>query len=229
MNCKLKISTKSGGFTLVELIVVVTIIAIMAVIMAGIFNSVGIFNKARDAQRKKDLGRIKVAFEEYFNDKGCYPGEIIVDQLSLAENCGKTIFSPWLGTWPCNPGGLPYKIVTEVSDCPKWFKAMTELENLNDSSIPVGWNTVQSYIIAQGITSKMVNYGVSSPNISWFDLIINPECLAGGCYARQGESICNSIEDAVGCRGLNCYRGLDLKNAACSQDCQVSCCGAGCN
>ena len=53
------------AFTLVELLVVMTILVILTTMMIGIFNAIGITNKGRDAQRKKDLNRIKVAFEEY--------------------------------------------------------------------------------------------------------------------------------------------------------------------
>ena len=61
------------GFTLIELMVVVTILAIMSMILVGIINPIALVNRGRDARRKKDLARIKTAFEEYYNDKGCYP------------------------------------------------------------------------------------------------------------------------------------------------------------
>jgi len=66
---------KKKGFTLVELLIVMAILLMMATMMVGTLNSVGIFNKARDARRKKDIGRIKIAFEDYYNDKGCYKSD----------------------------------------------------------------------------------------------------------------------------------------------------------
>jgi len=74
---------------------VMTLLVILAVMMVGIFNSTAIFNKARDAQRKKDLGRIKIAFEEYYNDKGCYPGQDFMAELSSVVSCNTKVFSPW--------------------------------------------------------------------------------------------------------------------------------------
>ncbi len=220
---------KKSGFTLVELIIVVTIMLILAIIAVGIFNSTGVFNKARDAQRKKDLGRIKVAFEEYFNDKGCYPNQAIIDSLGLASNCNKGIFSPWLSNWPCDPNKKPYTIVVEdprFSSCNKWYKVLTNLENKSDAAIPLGWTYLPSYIVGGSITAEMVNYGVSSSNINWFDVSQDPECaLYGGCYYKPDPqdqpNVCNSA--GTGCVGPNCYVGI------CKASCVVSCCGAGCN
>ena len=82
-------------------------------------------------QRKKDLNRKKVAFEDYFNDKGYYPTD--VDNWNKKENCGKNLteFSN-LRPWPCDPGGSPY--VIEVSK--NKFIVLTSLENKKDNDIP---------------------------------------------------------------------------------------------
>lgn len=219
---------KRSGFTLVELIVVITIVAILAITMIGVFNAPAIFNKARDASRKKDIGRIRVAFEEYFNDKGCYPSSTLVADLNNSVNCNKAIFSPWLSNWPCDPSKQPYKIIVEdsrFSKCNKWFKILTNLENKSDANIPVGWKYLSTYTLGGEITAEMVNYGVSSSNINWFDVSINPECaMFGGCYYKpdpvDAPNVCNSA--GTGCVGPNCYTGL------CKLSCQVACCGRGC-
>lgn len=207
-----------------------TIIVIMALILIGVFNATGVMNKARDAQRKKDIGRIKVAFEEYYNDIGCYPDSEKVTELNSVTNCGSEIvFGSWLKPWPCDPNKEPYKIVVEEArfgDCNKWYKVMTQLENKSDSGIPTGWSNKPEFIVAGAITSKMVNFGVASPNINWYEASMSPECaLYGGCYYVPGVGACNSIS---GCVGPNCYVGI-YKNISCSPMCQVSCCGAGCN
>lgn len=220
---------KKNGFTLIELTIVVTIIVILSVILIGVFNSTGIFNKARDAQRKKDLGRIKVAFEEYYNDKGCYPDKTIADNLSSKINCGKNVFSPWLSSLPCDPNRNAYIVVVEnpdYSQCNKWYKIFTKLEDKNDKDIPAGWTYLSTFVLGGQVNSKMVNYGVSSPNVGWFDVYQDPECAAyGGCYYKpdpNGQSnVCNSA--GTGCVGPNCYLG------SCKNSCQVACCGIGCH
>lgn len=197
--------------------------------MASNFNSIGIFNKARDAQRKKDLSRIRVAFEEYYNDKGCYPDSALTAQLNLASNCGRNVFSPWLSTWPCDPDKTPYQVrvgnPSFEGSCSKWYKIVTKLENTKDANIPVGWDYL-NIVIGSNITSETANYGVSSSNINWYDVWTDPECSAyGGCYynpdPQDAPNVCNSA--GTGCIGPNCYVGL------CRESCRVSCCGVGCN
>lgn len=157
-----------NGFTLVELLIVMTIIAILVVMLIGIINPIALVNKGRDAQTKKDLTRIRIAFEEYYSDKECFPNQIIVDSLMNSTNCGKSVFSPWLNRWLCGSGDIPYKIVVEGSDCPQWYKIMSNLRNKKDEDIPADWYSVNRNITG-GYTNLEVNYGVSSQNISWSD------------------------------------------------------------
>lgn len=60
-----------SGFTLVEMIIVVVVIAILATIVAVSYN--GIQARSRDAQRKTDIANIMKAMELYYSDKGSYP------------------------------------------------------------------------------------------------------------------------------------------------------------
>jgi prepilin-type N-terminal cleavage/methylation domain-containing protein len=160
-----------SGFTLVELVVVMAILAIIIVITVGVFNPVAQMNKVYDVRAKKDVNRIKIAFEEYANDnKGCFP---IVnesgDPLGLLSDagCNTDAFAPWLSTWPCNPKGKHYLIYTEPKACPSWFKVATKLDNLKDMDIPVGISP--STVMGGEITGLTANYGASSTNIKWWD------------------------------------------------------------
>src|SRR3954462_7136387 len=66
-----KILRKQGGFTLLELLIVIVIIGILAVLIVP--NLTNGPKRARDAQRKSDLRNIKTALESYFNDNNAYP------------------------------------------------------------------------------------------------------------------------------------------------------------
>lgn len=59
------------GFTLIELILVMAIIAILAVVGIGSYTQATL--KARDTQRKNDLNQISKALESFNNDVGRYP------------------------------------------------------------------------------------------------------------------------------------------------------------
>ena len=55
---------KAHGFTIVELLIVIVVIAILATI--SIVTYVGIQNRARDTQRKQDVASIARALEMYY-------------------------------------------------------------------------------------------------------------------------------------------------------------------
>ena len=62
---------KQRGFTIVELLIVIVVIAILAAITIVAYN--GIQTRARDSQRDADLASIQKALELYYSDNGMYP------------------------------------------------------------------------------------------------------------------------------------------------------------
>lgn len=65
------ITKKEGGFTLLELLIVIVIIGILALLI--IPNITSAPKKARDTQRKTDLRAIQKGMEEYFVSNNSYP------------------------------------------------------------------------------------------------------------------------------------------------------------
>ncbi|MBU1970573.1 prepilin-type N-terminal cleavage/methylation domain-containing protein [Patescibacteria group bacterium] len=61
------------GFTLVELLISISLIAILSGVLFSVINPLGIQKKSRDAQRMADLSKVKVALESYFADNRRYP------------------------------------------------------------------------------------------------------------------------------------------------------------
>ena len=62
---------KSSGFTLVELLVVISIIAVLSAVL--MVNFVGMRERSRDSQKIQDLNAIKSALRMYYNDNQFYP------------------------------------------------------------------------------------------------------------------------------------------------------------
>ncbi|MBU0981465.1 type II secretion system GspH family protein [Patescibacteria group bacterium] len=102
---------RQRAFTLVELLIVITIIGILAAallpkVIAGPSN-------ARDVQRKADLQQIATAIESYANDhNGLYPMHVI------PSGCVSAIasqLSPYLTNIPKDPKGLQTKNCTGTS------------------------------------------------------------------------------------------------------------------
>src|SRR3989344_4750312 len=66
-----RIIMKNIGFTLVELLIVITIISTLSGIGFAVFGNAT--RNARDAKRKADLEQIRTALEMYKADNGRYP------------------------------------------------------------------------------------------------------------------------------------------------------------
>lgn len=62
---------KKSGLTIIELLIVIAIIGTLAAVVAVNLGSARL--KARDAQRKNDLDKIRNALELYYNDHRQYP------------------------------------------------------------------------------------------------------------------------------------------------------------
>lgn len=85
------IAGESNGFTLVEILVVISIIAILGAISFGVFTTLQKNN--RDQIRMRDLQGIKQALELYRSNKGDYP--------ATADMPGAlTLNEEYLAVWP---------------------------------------------------------------------------------------------------------------------------------
>ncbi len=64
---------KSMGFTLVELLIVIALIAILSVAVLATINPIEQSNKARDAKFKNDAAEVLNAYERYYASQNNYP------------------------------------------------------------------------------------------------------------------------------------------------------------
>src|SRR3989339_178879 len=140
------------GFSLIELLIVVATLAILILaVLTGLSRQ---RNKADDAKMKSDLARLKIAFEDYYNDHKCYPPATWFDN---ADDCGSNQLSPYLPVIPCNrKTGLPYVLETDSTTC-KWFKFYTFLINSDDPQAVA--------LRGDETSSPLGNYGISSDNV----------------------------------------------------------------
>lgn len=195
------VKNRNYGFTLIELLIAFAIVAILMVMAVEILNSIGATNKGNDIRRKKDLHLIKVTLEEYYNDHGSYPDVALLTKLVDKNNCGKTITEINLRPWPCDPNGESYKIVVDTSR--NMFKVLTNLGNTTDKEIPVGWYKQGVDYRLDGYSIYEVNYGVSSTNILWNDMLYDyqNDCDMTSCVYIPFGGGCN----AGNCDGSNCF------------------------
>lgn len=78
-----------AGFTIVELLIVIVVIAILAAITIVAYN--GIQQRGKDSQRKSDIAAITKALELYYIDNGRYPA-------GSGANSSSTINASWSTT-----------------------------------------------------------------------------------------------------------------------------------
>lgn len=161
MISKIIIEKKRQGFTLIEILVVVAIIALLIVLA---FSTV-LKNllKGNDARRKADLDKIKVFVEEYEKDHNCYP---TAESMAMCGSDPSIAIHPYLSDVPCDPvAKIAYVYVpADDSACPDWYKLYTVLQNNKDPKVIAG--------IGPG---NVYNYYVSSPNAP-----VDSDGLGGG-------------------------------------------------
>ena len=99
----------SRGFTLVEMLLVVTIIGVLAGLV--IPRIVGVSDKSRIQAANADIkGGIKTALDRYEVDGGSYPRNL--DDLVVQPSNSKRWQGPYLDKIPNDPWGHPYIYVT---------------------------------------------------------------------------------------------------------------------
>jgi general secretion pathway protein G len=97
-------SKMENGFTLVEMLLVITIIGILAALVVP--KMVGRSEQARQAAAHADISSIKTALDAFEVDNGYYPKSLqdLVQQPSNARNW----HGPYLENLPQDPWGSPY-------------------------------------------------------------------------------------------------------------------------
>ena len=124
----------SAGFTLVELLVVIGILATLLSLSLLFINPVAQLNKVDDAERKSDLQEIKTALDLYYNDHSCYP-QTLPFGSPWTEN--GTVYMrkvPQDPTCSSTPGSCyTYKNLA-TSACPQWNVVFSQLSK-SDSGV----------------------------------------------------------------------------------------------
>ena len=144
------------AFTLLELLIVVSIVTLLGVALLLLLNPKSQFDKARDSRRVSDLDMLRKAFEEFYNDKGCYPrpaeicfsgsynGNPVGNPCFICGNePGSPSFSPYLKKVPCDPtyptNRYLYHVEGSDLNCPKSYKLYTKFNyDSNPASGEVG-------------------------------------------------------------------------------------------
>jgi len=196
---------KQSGVTFIEMIIIMVLFMILAgIVLWAVRGQTG---KGLDAQRKKDLEMLKVAFEEYFNDHGCYPN------IDILNNCDGDNLRPYLPYIPCDPAtNEPYVGLAGTSisgGCNNWFRIYTLLSYTRDPAIEkIG---LQDGIQIDG---TVYNYGVSSPNVSAGSPNAPSYVCPSGQTAPYTASCTNPYDFLGGCGTCGCAASQRIEENA---------------
>ena len=117
----MKILRNDRGFTIVELLVVIVVIAILVALTLP--NLFGLQRRARDDDRKNDLKNIQSALETYYSDNNVYPD-------AMAD-----LVPDYMQAVPDDPQGVGYTYAPTPAGCTDActsFALTANLENDND-------------------------------------------------------------------------------------------------
>lgn len=169
---------KNQGFTLIEILTVVTILAVLGVAVLVGINPMMQFFKGYDAVRKSDLQEIKIALEAYYEDHGCYPefittapnyNDLAIQQSYFLSQCGPVIEGDemygYLDEIPCDPNtGEPYSFYfplaswdANLKTCPQKFLIYTNLSNAFDPQL-LHYSTLGNCNDSYTVSSNMSSY-----------------------------------------------------------------------
>jgi prepilin-type N-terminal cleavage/methylation domain-containing protein len=205
---------KTRGFTLIEIIIVIAIIALLMV--ATFFFARSQYVKGRDARRKADMHKIQEAVEEYEKDHDCYP------QPALVVCSPGTGLIPYLSKVPCDfATGENYFYENDNDACAKWYRMFIFLDNQNDESIlsfAAPYTKYNFYLASPNAPVPELSSSTPGPSSSPAPSSTpNPSCdgsakygcIQGTCtrisLKPDGCPVCNPVFDNSNCNGfLNC-------------------------
>lgn len=178
-----------------EILIVVSILALLAILF--LLNAKMQIVRGYDSRRKTDLIKIRIAFEEYYNDHGCYPSaDVLLD-------CGGPGLRPFLAAIPCDPTTrAPYLYVPVTGNTCAGYRACVALGDTNDPDIGnigcngitgCGWGTGYNYCISSGVSVIAPGFVPNTPTPSPIPTLSPTPTPVPGPWACTFGGSCNNF------------------------------------
>jgi len=153
-------TSKKSGFTLVELLVVITVLAILGVVAITAINPVKILAKTRDNHRKLDLKNIQGVLEMYYGQNRSYPvynatpGNGFLTFGSQLADGGGVVYLKVVPEDPSTGWGYCYR-----RDSPSSYTMCAAVEDSSNIYIPSGVTACAPTVIG----TSAGNFCVTNP------------------------------------------------------------------
>jgi len=159
--------TVGAGFTLLEMIIVVGILAITATIGIAALDPITQIQKANDARIKADFSQIQKALEQYYDDNGRY--HLPTADFKITNSSGNTVdwgatWQPYMNLVPKCPYSAGSYVYYSTSDGQAYY-LYANLARGADENLCNG-GAVCDNLPSGASCGGVCNYGVSSQNVS---------------------------------------------------------------
>jgi prepilin-type N-terminal cleavage/methylation domain-containing protein len=157
------------GFTLIELIVAIGVLAIFSSFVVAILNPFEQFKKAADSKRKSDLAQIQRALEAYYQDFGSYPQsssyQIVYNSSALVWGSS---WAPYMDVLPKDQDGSRSYIYVASGAQPQLYQIYASLDRGGKDPQACNQAGTSCPNVPAGVTcgDGVCNFGLSSPNTS---------------------------------------------------------------
>lgn len=169
------------GFTLVELLIVIALIAILSVAVLATINPIEQSNKAKDSTTQNDAAEVMNAYERYYTVKNTYPW-MDSDSSATVTTADTSWFgrSDMTGAGLCSNALAVSNVPTQPCDTYKSRGFLISTDELKDSFLSKGYTS---------LIAGDPNFSTSSMNYLW----INKKAATEGnsvyvCYIPKAKS-----------------------------------------
>ncbi len=197
------------GFTLLELLIVISLLIVLFLMILIGFNPMSQILRGYDSRRKADLHHLQNVFEDYHADHGHYPPSTVLD------HCGGPDLQPYLPAVPCDPSSkLPYKSYfpsgTGTQDTPQQYIIYSTIDSKSDPTANEIYNCPQTIAVhspsvlnadlIKGCTGEIIcpiYYGCQSGSCQIIGYDKPPSCQPNFCDSDCGGTDCSRTVGGV--------------------------------
>ena len=151
------------GFTLVELLIVVSVMSVLILVVLTVLDPLGQLQKGRDTQRKNDLTQIQRMLDAYYSDNNRYPVSTGDPSYQISGVSWGGMWSPYGRIVPKDPlSTQSYAYIADTNGV--WYKLYVKLEKgANDPRYCGGCGPGNAYHYVLTSSNCFSSIGCTSP------------------------------------------------------------------